>query len=180
MIVTNKMRNLFIFILFFVSINAVAQDSPIRIIFDAKITQVESLGDRLDIARVKLFNDNNPIDSVITQKGRCFFDLDTGHVYKIEFSKTGYVSKFLVIDTHGIPKGFKKKSKVKVDVGLFTAKKMLDVGFLKEKPIGIASYDFVMDKIEWNRDYTKLVVEELIKATLDYTDKKEKGKRKSL
>lgn len=174
------MRNVLVVFIVLFAANYYGQKDPIIITFDAKITQVEALGDRLNIARVKLYKDNQPIDSLITKNGRCFFKLDTGHVYKVAFSKTGYVGKFLVIDTHGIPAGYKKKSTVKVDVGLFTAKKMLEVDFLKEKPIGIASYDFVYDKIEWNRGYTKLIVEELIKATVEYSNKKEKGSRKSL
>lgn len=167
-------------IFFLMLMHVGAQDKAIKIIFDAKISQVELMGERLKIAKVKLFQNNQLKDSILTKNGRCFFELDTGKIYKIQFSKTGYAGKLLVIDTHGVPVDYKKKSKVKVDVGLFRNKKMLDVEFLKEKPIGIAAYDYVAKKIQWDREYTKLMVEDLIKATLDYSAKKEKGKRKTL
>ena len=169
-------------ILFLFSLNWIysQEEKEIRIVFDAKISQVENLGERMKIARVRLYEDNIPKDSVITKHGRYFYDLKKDHKYKVEFSKTGYVSKFLIIDTFDLPEDYKKKSSIKVDVGLFTEKKDLDVAFLKERPIGIAAYDDIEKKIEWNRDYTKMVIEELIKATLSYSDKKKKGNRKNL
>jgi len=151
-----------------------------EIIFDAKITKVESMGKKLRVASVKIYKNKILVDSAVTQKGKCKFKLDTGAIYKITFDKSGYYGKYLLIDTHELPSDYKKKSKIKVDVGLFRKKKYLDAGFLEEKAIGIAAYDFILNKIAWDVEYTQQIIEEIIKATVDYSAKKEKGKRKSL
>ncbi len=157
----------------FFGLNLLAQDKPIKIVFDAKITSVELVGAKINVASVKLFKNNLPIDSIVTQKGRCFFPLDTGQVYKVEFSKTGYVSKHLVVDTRGIPTDYKKKSKLKVDVALFRVKRGLNVDFLAKKPMGIATYNFVDKKMRWDTEYTRIIVEKIIESTLEYNKNKD-------
>lgn len=143
------------------------QNTPPLIKFDAKITSVEEEGSKLDVVHVFVSEGGNIIDSTITQRGRMFYDLDTGKVYKIEFSKSGYVAKHLIISTVGAPKNVKQKSKLKVEVSLFKAKQGLEVGFLKTKPMGVARYNYMNGKLEWDKDYTRSIVERIISATLD-------------
>ena len=70
---------------------------------------VEEMGKKLNIGSVYLYQNGKLIDSTVTQTGRCLFNLDTGYVYKIEFSKHDYVSKYLVVETTGLPKDLKRK-----------------------------------------------------------------------
>lgn len=151
----------------------------VTIKFDAKITNVDELGIKLEVVKVVLWEDDGPKDSIITQNGRAFFDLDTGHVYKVYFSKKGFVGKHLLINTRQAPLDIKNKINLKVDVGLFSEKKGLNVAFLKEQPIGIATFNFISEELEWNTEYTRLIVERIITATLEYTSQKEKNKIKS-
>ncbi len=145
------------------------QDAP-QVKFDAKITSVEDQGARLDVVKVLISVNGKLIDSTITQKGRMFYQLDTGKVYKIEFMKSGYVAKHLLVSTANAPSDVKQKSKLKVEVSLFKTKKGLDVDFLKTKPIGVARYNYMTGKLEWNKDYTRSIVEKIISATLELYD----------
>lgn len=172
-----RLLHAFIFTCFISNISG--QGKPMRIIFDAKLSAVEEMGKKLNVGSVFLYQNGKLIDSIVTQSGRCFFNLDTGYVYKIEFSKHNYVSKYLVVETTYVPKYFKRKSRIKVDVGLFKNRKELDMNFLSIKPIGIASYSYTEKKIAWNHAYTDKVVEEIVGATLLFTREKEKGKRDS-
>lgn len=171
------MRFLNTIIFFFFIINLSGQGKSIKIVFDAKLSAVEEMGKKLNVGSVHLYKNGKLIDSTVTQNGRCLFDLDTGFVYKIEFSKHEYVSKYLIVETTGIPKKYKKKSRIRVDIGLFKVRKKLDMSFLSKKPIGIASYNYTEKKIAWNHAYTAKVVEEIVDATLIFTRDKEKGKR---
>lgn len=143
------------------------QDTPPQIKFDAKITSVENQGSRLDVVKVYVSEGGKLIDSTITQNGRMFYQLDTGKVYKIEFTKSGYVAKHLIVSTAEAPEDVKHKSSLKVEVSLFKIKQGLDVSFLKTKPMGVARYNYMTGKLEWDKDYTRSIVEKIITATLE-------------
>ena len=143
------------------------QDTPPQIKFDAKITSVEDQGSKINVVKVFVAEGGKIIDSTVTQNGRMFYQLDTGKVYKIEFTKSGYVAKHLVVSTMDAPSNIKSKSKLKVEVSLFKKKKGLEVGFLKVKPMGVARYDYMTGKLEWDKDYTRSIVEQIITATLE-------------
>jgi hypothetical protein len=146
---------------------------PTIITFDAKMTQVENLGLKLKIATFIVEKDGETIDTNVTINGRAFYDMNPGHIYTFTFSKSGYVSKFLLVDTREVPVKYKKKSKLKVDVSLFEYRKGLDVEFLKTEAMGIANFNFVRKKLTWNQEYTRSIVEKIIDATLQYTATKE-------
>ena len=171
------MRLLYAFIFISVLSNISGQGKRVKIVFDAKLSAVEEMGKKLNIASVYLYQNGKLIDSTVTQTGRCLFNLDTGYVYKIEFSKHDYVSKYLVVETTELPKYFKRNTRIKVDIGLFKNRMELDMSFLSNKPIGIASYSYTEKKIAWNYAYTDKIIEEIVDATLVFTRDKEKGKR---
>lgn len=147
------------------------QDSYPQVKFDAKITSVEEQGSRLDVVKIFISVDGQLKDSIITQNGRMFYQLDTGKVYKFEFTKSGYVSKHLIVSTKEAPENVKNYSKLKVEVSLFKFKPGLEVDFLKTKPIGVARYNDMNGKLEWNKDYTRSIIEQIITATLDLYNK---------
>ena len=148
-----------------------------KIVFDVKLSAVEEMGKKLNVGSVYLYQNGKLIDSVVTQTGKCLFNLDTGYVYKIEFSKHDYVSKYLIVETTKVPKDIKRNSRIKVDVGLFKNRRELNMHFLSNKPIGIASYSYTEKKIAWNYAYTDKIIEEIVDATIVFTREKEKGKR---
>lgn len=123
---------------------------------------------KLENTTVVLYKNNLKTDSVILENGRYKLALDTGHVYKVFFKKADYVTKYIILNTKEAPPNYNKKNKLKIDIGLFKAKEDLNVDFLKDEAIGYARYDFVNDKMEWDRAYLKLMKGKIIKATLDY------------
>lgn len=147
--------------------------TPKTIRLDAKLTKIESFGAKLKIATFIAYKGSEPVDTIVTQNGRLFFTMEIGYVYRLEFRKSGYVSKHLIVDTRALPEDFKRKSKIKIDVGLFKEQKGFDVSFLKKEPMGMASYNEIEKKITWNDAYTRYIVEKIINATLVYTDSKE-------
>jgi hypothetical protein len=140
--------------------------------FDAKITEVETMGGKLNLVKVYITIDNQLTDSVLAQNGRMKYTLTGEHVYKIEFTKPGYISKHLVVSTKEPTNKTKSKGSLKVDVSLFKYQKDLEVNFLIEKPIGVAKFDEHSGKLKWNVDYTRMMVEKIIQATLDLYNKK--------
>jgi hypothetical protein len=162
------MKGLLVIFILFLCLPVIGQERKIR--FDAKLTAVEA-SKKIPVATVSLFVGNKKVDSTVTQNGRCVFNLKENIVYKIEFSKSGYVSKFLLLETTDIPDKAKKNMTVKVEMTLFTMKPGLEVDFLKTKPIGIAKYEDVYKKIKWDPEYTRAIEEMIIHATLEYHDK---------
>ena len=107
------MKSLIIYaLLILASLVSGAQERIIKL--DAKISAVQS-AKKINIATVTLFDNDVRVDSIVTQNGKCIFILKENHRYKIEFSKAGYVSKYLVIETTDLPEKGKKKFKVKVN-----------------------------------------------------------------
>ena len=139
---------------------------------DVKITSVEKMRKKLEGTTVILYKNNLKLDSVSLKDGRYELLLDTGNVYKVEFKKEDYVTKYIILNTKEAPDNFDKKTKLKIDIGLFHKKENLNVDFLKKEPIGYARYDFVSDKMEWDYTYLKLMKGKIIKATLDYAKSK--------
>lgn len=139
---------------------------------DVKITSVEKMREKLKNTTVVIYKNNLKEDSLVCIEGGYKLLLDTGNVYKIAFKKETYVTKYIIINTKEAPDEFDKKTKLKIDIGLFHEKENLNVDFLKKEPIGYARYDFVSDKMEWDREYLKLMKGKIIKATLDYVKSK--------
>ena len=92
--------------------------------------------------------------------------LEGAHLYKIEFSKNGYVNKHVIINTKDIPYNSKKRIKLKADINLFRKVSRINVAFLKTEPVSIAYYNFIKKSLIWDYDYNRSVVEKIIEASL--------------
>ncbi len=130
------------------------------------------MGNKLNVVKVFITKDNLLIDSVITQNGRLKYLLVGEGLYKVEFTKGGYVSKHLLISSKNPPSKAKTKSTLKVDVSLFKHQPDLSVDFLQSKPIGVARFDEFSGKLKWDVDYTRMMIEKIIQATLDLYNSK--------
>jgi hypothetical protein len=53
---------------------------------------------------------------------------------------------------------------------LFKSKPNLDLSFLNTKPIGVATYNFISKKIQWDAEYTRLMIDKIIQATVEHYD----------
>lgn len=139
---------------------------------DVKITSVEKMREKLTNTTVILYKNDSKVDSTTLKKGKYSLLLDTGYVYRIAFKKATYVTKFIILNTKEAPEKNNKRSKLKIDIGLFHEKENLKVDFLKTEPIGYARFDFVTEKMEWDDAYLQLMKGKIIRATLDYVKSK--------
>lgn len=165
-------RLLAISVLLFQLLTSFGQEVTKTVKFDAKISEVETMGGKLIVVKVYITTDNILTDSIIAQNGRLKYSLVGEHIFKIEFTKSGYVSKHLVVSTKNPSKKTKTKSSLKVDVSLFKYQKELEVDFLNSKPIGVARFEEYSGKLKWDVNYTRMIVEKIIQATLDLYKKK--------
>lgn len=130
--------------------------------------------------KVTISNEKNevrmiPVDSV----GGWIDLLPCDHLYKIQFTAPGYVTKHIVIDARSIPLedqlgGFS----MDVDITLFKAIDGVDYEIL-EKPVGISRYDPYTYSIAWDPNQVGRMQDKLKKLMKAY-DKhwKELAKRK--
>ena len=123
---------------------ALSQD----IVFDGKISELES-GKSLGGVTVTAIAGGSQVSSTTTSSnGKYTLNVPVGKLYKIEYSKSGYVTKVMKIHTEGIsdedlPIGGRVMPAV--DIDLFTTKESVDFSFMKEEPV-----------VEWNWDSKKL------------------------
>jgi hypothetical protein len=157
------MRVLFCFLLLLPAL-AFSQRKSLKL--NATFSKVEGQS-KTHIATVEIEKNGVIISKEVVQGGKYRVTLDTGAVYKVYFSKVNHVSKFLVIDTHNIPKNAKKRQILRVEMSFFLAFEDLDFSFLKTSPISIARYDELYRKIKWDKDYTKMMNEKIAQILIN-------------
>ncbi|MEM9025206.1 MAG: hypothetical protein AAGB22_15770, partial [Bacteroidota bacterium] len=119
--------------------------------------------DRMQGTTVTLYQDDVSVDKASTDKnGRFKFELDYNHIYVLEFSRNGYVTKRLHINTNDVPE---ENAKFGHEFGgfvvsLFKEMEGLDVSIL-EQPIGKVFYDPGTEQFEYDRKYTKSIQAEV-------------------
>jgi len=154
------------------SLSIIAQNTKkVSLLFLAKIKSVETLGKKLNNSSAYLFKNNVLIDSIHSKKGKIKFLINDRNLYKIVFSKKGYIDKFIIINSSEIPKNQKIKDKIKADINLFKSKNNRNYIFLDKTPVSIAYYNFVKKKIVWDFEYNRIIIEKLIETSV-----KEKSK----
>jgi hypothetical protein len=146
----------------FSSIILAQNTKAVKLIFSARIRSVETLGKKLNNSNAFLYENNVLIDSIYSEKGKIKFKIEGRNIYKIIFSKNGYIDKFVIINSLEIPVKKKITDKIKADINLFKSENKIDYIFLDTTPVSIASYNFVKKKILWDFEYNRIIVEKLI------------------
>ncbi|MBL4758077.1 MAG: hypothetical protein JKY32_10765 [Rhizobiales bacterium] len=124
-------------------------------------------------ATVTVYEDGNKTGSVIVNAtGKFGFDLLMDHQYIIEFSKAGYVSKKISVNTKGVPPedaefGFEFGG---WQVLLFKKVEGLDVSIL-DNPVGKIFYDPEDGGFNYDVKYTKSIRNEMDKLQSDLANK---------
>ena len=113
-----------------------------------------------------IYADGMIIDSVFCKKRKMNYVLEGKHLYKIVFSKPGYASKHVVINSIEIPDNSKNKISLKADINLFKKTTKINVDFLEKEPVSIAYYNFLKKTLIWDYEYNRSVVEKIINASL--------------
>ena len=129
----------------FVAFNVNAQDEDPILMFSGKITN--SSGGKLAGVSVEFFRDNVSFTTVSTASSGRYsaVEAEYGHVYKVVFSKDGYVSKSVVIDAK---KGFfaediseKKTYLDELGTSLINQQPNIDYSVVTSRPVAKAHID---------------------------------------
>ena len=161
----NKLTLIFL-LNFFVLTYSAQQSSRVKVKLKIEFKSVENFGKPLNNTINYIYSDGQFIDSVYCKKRTMNYLLEGAHLFKIEFSKNGYVNKYVIINTKDIPSNSKKRIKLKADINLFRKMDRINVEFLKTEPVSIAYYNFIKKSLIWDYDYNRSVVEKIIDASL--------------
>ncbi len=170
----------FIFLILSISYGIKSQNGNFTLTGKVINIQKEKLQDVL----YKLYKNNIPIDSALTSvQGSFNIKFDLNSIYLLEFSKAGFVSKKIIIDTQ-IPKGYSGKFYKKINIVILDS---LGSGDLRsEAGLPVLKYyfnlkedDFVSEKISGNKNNEKILfkhIEKLKKEINYYKNELEKQK----
>lgn len=126
---------------------------------------VKESGSKLSGVNVLLFRDGKKVDEFSTStNGKFQFELAYEHDYVLEFTKEGYVSKKISVNTKGIPEeeksfGFEFGG---WEVSLFQYIEGFNTDILK-RPIGKIAYSAELGALDYDVEYTNSIKEELMK-----------------
>ena len=124
-------------------------------------------GKMLDSALVTIYSGNVPYSELWTnKKGKCMFKLPLDKLFRIEVSKTGYVTKFFEVNTK-VPADKKDAFSFNFDIDIFAEVKNLDVSVL-QKPIAKVAYDVITEQFVYDVSYTSRINFELKKLYKNY------------
>ena len=149
--------------------SVVAQDEeeqPI-LMFSGKITN--SSGGKLAGVSVEFFRDNVSFKTVSTASSGKYSPVEAeyGHIYKVVFTKDGYVSKSVVIDAK---KGFfaediseKKTYLDELGTSLITQQPNIDYGVITNRPVAKAHIDPATGHLDFDFGYIKTRKKEIDK-----------------
>src|SRR6056297_1374456 len=157
------MRHCVFFISLFLSIqfSAVSQNM-LRI-----IGEVSNSHGALEEATIKIKNDSSLIEVYKTnRKGAFYFDVSYGFKYLISFSKEGYSSKSLIVNT-------KLPEKIPSDINQLITMKLeliekLGETIQKSKPLGEISFNRVTKEFSYESKYSKNSFTNIEVAGVDY------------
>lgn len=121
----------------------------------------------LDSALITIYTNDIPFSETWTnKKGKCSFKLPLGKQFKIEVSKSGFVSKLFDVDTK-VPSDKKDSYTFSFDIDIFEEIPKLDVSVLK-KPIAKVSYNLILEQFAYDIGYTSKINLELKKMYKNY------------
>jgi hypothetical protein len=146
------------------SINANAQiDLPNGNFAKSIITisgRVNEEGHELQNANVLLLKNNIPVTEITTDEiGGFSFTLNTDNQYMLVFSKSGYVSKKILVNTENVPINT-SILRSGIDVELFREIDGVDFSILNQ-PIGEFFYSTDKKNIDYDKNYTNAIREQL-------------------
>jgi hypothetical protein len=155
------------FVLFIICIPSVAQEDAPKFAVKIKM-QVES--GSLENALITITK-NGKTDRVIDpNKGKYSVDLDLGAEYALVFTKMGYITKTVMIDTH-VPNGREKEEFAKFTATVELAKQPEDEVITYSQPVGRIKYSVPFGDFDFDKDYTATAEAMIKKAEANPTPK---------
>lgn len=149
----------FILLFVFLANSLFAQIGNFRV--QGQITN-DTTGAGLDSVEVSLISlENNKIIEKVytTSNGKYKFKyFPVNSVYKIQYSKKGYIGMYIIIEGYGINDKDARELPLEINSNLYIGNAD-DYPFLKYTPYAIATYDKNIDNMEWNIEYIKKIKE---------------------
>lgn len=132
---------------------------------------------KVDGVEVVVLKDGNRHNSFTTRaNGKYEFYLDVGSRYEFKFSKEGYVTRSIVIDSRNIPQEVLGAGIIMpTDMSMYEITPAMEDADLSvfDKPIGMAFYDPAQADLVWDFAYTSTVRNE-INSVMRALEKKQK------
>jgi len=159
--------NNILFTIAFLCINiCVHTQQPIKVKTIIDLNSSDNFQHKLKECSVLIFENSKKIDSLFV-KGHVFkYELKNRSSYKIVFTKKGFVSKHIIVNTINYPEKKTKKFKLKADIGLFHFNGNNNIKFLEKEPVSIAYYNEIKKEIMWDFEYNRNIVEKIIHAQI--------------
>ena len=89
------------------------------------------------------------------------FILEYGEIYKISYTKTGYVTRAFIINTKKVPKSLRKVGQIiDIELDIFQLATAVDFDYeieILKKPIGKGKYNKESQDISFSFEYTKSI-----------------------
>ncbi len=158
----------FLFALF-ISLSFYAQDEPFLEL--SGIVADADNGKKLDGVNINIIADGASESNFYTDGGKYYYQLKFGKNYMVVYSRTGYVTKKLNINTNGVPP--EKQNKIKdleIEMTLFEKIQGMDYSLLNQ-PIGKSAYNG-KDEIAWDFAYTSQMNQKIEALIAEYKKKK--------
>jgi hypothetical protein len=136
-------------LLFMLSLAGYGQEGPK---FSVKLKMAIEDGN-LEHALITITKNGKPDRVIDPSKGKYNIDLDLGAEYTLAFTKMGYISKTVIIDTH-VPNGREDAEFGKFSATVELAKQPEDQVITYSQPVGRIKYSTQLGDFDYDKDYT--------------------------
>lgn len=153
------------FVLAFISILSIAQDAST---FNLKV-KFSVDGGGMENALITITKNGSPY-KVIDSKAKYKLELDLNAEYLLVFTKMGYITKSLAVDTH-VPNGREKEEIQEYIATVELAKQPEDQVITYTQPVGRIKYSTLISEFDADKDYTQNAQEMVKKAEANPTPK---------
>lgn len=157
---THKLYSIFLILCFALPISGVGQGQVVA--YGA--TKVWQKRAKLTGVRIDVMRNNKKVDEVVTADGSFEIALAYDEEYELRFSKEGYVTKTLVVDTRSIPAQEKQLGEFytnSMQISMIPDKRCLKTAYLRNNPVGIYRYNATDNDIQLDEDHSIDVIVEL-------------------
>ncbi|MCW3083723.1 MAG: hypothetical protein JWP12_1089 [Bacteroidetes bacterium] len=145
---------------------ALAQDAPK---FSIKLKFSIDHGG-LENSLITITRDGKPYRVIDPNKGKYNIDLELGSEFSFTFTKPGYITKVVIVDTH-VPNGREKEEFAKMVSEVSLQPQPEDQIVTYSQPVGKIKYTMARGDFDFDNDYTKTAQEMEKKAEANPTPK---------
>lgn len=126
-------------------------------------------GKGVEGAEIKIKKGNEEVDKVVTSNGgKYILNLDLNAEYTIIFSKTGAISKSVMVDTKVPPSAVTTVFSFKFKIDLFKQVEGVDAGDKLDKPVAKIGYSELYEDFDYDQKYSAARKSELEALKGDY------------